>query len=50
MLDMLKGMVKKVRRPTWKVERIGGGHSPFLGRKKELVSVVEKCLGFGEYQ
>lgn len=50
MLAMLEGMVAKVKRPKWRIERIGGGHSPFLGRKKELVAVVEKCLGFREEQ
>jgi len=46
MLDMLEGMVAKVKRPGWDVERMGGGHSPFLSRKEELVRVMEKCLGF----
>lgn len=46
MLNMLEGMVAKVKRPSWKVVRISGGHSPFLGRKKELVEIVEKCSGF----
>lgn len=47
---MLEGMVTKVKRPKWRVARIGGGHSPFLGRKKELVRVIEKCLEFHEGQ
>ena len=44
MLAMLKGMVAKVKRPNWKVERTGGGHSPFLRRKVELVRIIEGCL------
>ena len=48
MLVMLEEMVAKVKRQRWKIERIGGGHSPFLGRKEELVGIVEKCLGFVE--
>ncbi|KAK3168974.1 hypothetical protein OEA41_005422 [Lepraria neglecta] len=48
MLGMLEGMVAKVKRPRWNVERIDGGHSPFLGRKKELAEIVEKCSGLTE--
>lgn len=44
MLNMLEGMVAKVRRPAWKIERINGGHSPFLARKRDLVGVIKKCL------
>lgn len=46
MLVMLEGMVAKVQRQGWKVEKIGGGHSPFVGRKKELLGILEKCSGF----
>ena len=43
--DMLEAMMVKNKREAWTVEKIGGGHCPFLGRKEELVAVIEKCLG-----
>jgi len=45
MFGMLEGMVRKMKRPGWHVERMDGGHSPFLSRKEELVAIIEKCLG-----
>ena len=45
MLPMLEGMVEKIKRPRWRVERIGGGHSPFLSRKEELIGILDGCLG-----
>ena len=48
MLGMLEGMMANVGRPNWKVERIGGGHLPFLGRKGELIGFIESCLGGGK--
>ena len=45
MLPMLEGMAAKVKRPSWQVIRIAGGHSPFLSRKEELVGIVQRCLG-----
>ncbi len=45
LLPMLESMVAKVKRRSWQVVRIAGGHSPFRSRKEELVGIVQRCLG-----
>ena len=45
-VGMLEGMMlPKVKTDRWRVERIGGGHCPFLSRKEDLIQVIEGCLG-----
>ena len=44
MFEMLQGMAMKLKRPRWRIEKIAGGHSPFLGRKQELIEVIRACL------
>ena len=44
MFEMLQGMAMKLKRPQWRIEKIAGGHSPFLGRKQELTEVIRACL------
>ena len=43
--SMQEAMMKKVKNETWTVQRMPGGHCPFLGRKDELVAIIEGCLG-----
>ncbi len=44
-VGMLDGMMQKTKRKNWKVERIDGGHCPFLGRRKDLLMVLKQCSG-----
>ena len=36
-------MMNKFKGDNWTVVRLGGGHSPFLSRKEELVEVIKGC-------
>ena len=42
-VDMLESMMQKTKRANWTVERIDGGHCPFLGRKEDLRRVLKQC-------
>ena len=44
-VEMLDGMMQKVKRASWKVERIDGGHCPFLGRREDLLRVLAQYSG-----
>ena len=50
LVGMLESMMRKVKRDSWTVERIGGGHCLFLGRKEELMAVIEGCLDRGRQE
>ena len=44
-VNMVEGIIlPKVKTDKWRVERMGGGHCPFLSRKEELVQVIEGCM------
>lgn len=46
MITGLEKMLAKVKRESWQVTKMGGGHSPFLSRKEDLIGLMEDCLGF----
>ncbi|KAL8840568.1 MAG: hypothetical protein Q9170_001254 [Blastenia crenularia] len=44
----LESMITRLKRDSWQLRKMKGGHSPFLSRKEQLIEVMEECLGLQE--